>query len=124
MTDQQFFQKEYLYLKPWEKVVTWLVPLITVFILCFATWFLFISKPDEPCDPIDKVGAWCRVHPTTWWDILGAILFYWGGLWISSLTPRFFIGIDIMSDDSDWFPILNILAFVLGIIGCMIMYAV
>lgn len=124
MTDQQFFRKEYALLKPWEKAVVWIVPLLSIFIALFATWFLFISKPDEPCHTIDKVGAWCRVHPTTFWDVVGAILFYWGTLWLGTLTPRIAIKFDFIDDDSDWFPALNFAAFVFAILGFVIMYAV
>lgn len=48
------------------------------------TYMAFINE--QPCDAIDKVNFWCRVHPMKIFDWIGAIGFYAGALLISGLT--------------------------------------
>jgi hypothetical protein len=123
-TDQDFIKKEAKYASGIEKFMVWLVPLAVIAIGVIATLYLFVFKPKEPCDPIDKVGAWCRVHPTTGWDITGLILFYCGVLWLSSILPRLFIAFGWLEDDSAKFPAFKVLAGIAAIGGFAIMYAV
>lgn len=123
-TDQEFIKKEYKHASTFEKILIWGVPIGSIIIGIVATLFLFVFKPDQPCHPIDPEGAWCAVHPFMWWDFIGVTLFYIALLWLSSIIPRFLIAMDWLEDDSNYFPLFNILAFLGAIGGFLLMYLV
>lgn len=123
-TDQQFINKERKHLTPFEKTMRIIIPLLVIVIGVIATLFLFVFKPDQPCDPIDKVGAWCKVHPFTVWDLIGTILFYVGIGWMSSIIPSLLIKIGMIQDDSSYFGVSNFIALLVVLSGFGLIYLV
>lgn len=105
-----------------EKVLAILVPVLSIITMVTATLFLFFIKPAEPCGAIDVVGAWCNIHPTKWWDVVGLILFYIGGLWLSAILPNILIKNEILEDDASYFPALNLIALILSAGGFGLIY--
>lgn len=108
MNDKDFIKKEYKQLSTFEKIMTWAIPAIAVVILVVVTLFLFVWKED--CTGIDKEFAYCYVHPATFWGILGLILFYSGGLYISGLIPYALIFFFNVEDDAEGLKIARIVA--------------
>lgn len=120
-TDQDFVKKEYKNASGIEKFFMWFIPIGGIGICIIFSLYLFVFKPTEPCD-LDKVGAWCKVHPLSMWDIVGLVLFFLGDLWITSLIPRIAIAIGLIDDDSDAFPALNVTAFAFMLIGFLLIW--
>jgi hypothetical protein len=108
-TDQQFIKKEYKDLSVFEKVMHWLIPLLAILCLVLTTLFLFVWK--QECGGIDKEFAYCYVHPASVIGIFGLILFYIGGLWVSSIIPYILIKLGV-PDDSLVLKVGRVLAFI------------
>lgn len=91
----------------------------TVAVLGVAAVFTALAFfiPQE-CD-IDKVYLWCRLHPFTVVDGIGATLFYAGCLFLAGL-PKWF-GIDIGSPTGS--SSVNLYAFVGMVVGAILMWA-
>lgn len=66
------------------KLEKYAAPVFVGVILVVFTLFAFVIK--QPCD-IDKVYLWCRVHPLSFFDVIGLIGFYGGAVIISGATP-------------------------------------
>lgn len=98
-----------------ETILRWAVHLGVIVIAIVVTLFAFVFK--QPCD-IDKIYLYCRVHPTTGFDIAGIILFYAGCFGLSGLW-MFFTG------DIDQSPGRTVawISLVLGIAGMGLMWA-
>lgn len=110
MDDKDFIKKEYKNLSTFEKIMTWAIPIGTLVILVVATLFLFVFK--QPCEGLDKEFVYCHVHPATGWGVLGLILFYAGGLYISGIIPYALIWFFGVQDDSSGLAIGRWIAFI------------
>lgn len=119
MDDKNFIKKEYKNLSTFEKVMTWLIPSLAVICLVVATLYLFILK--QECVGLDKEFAYCYVHPATLWGVLGLILFYFGGFYISGLIPYLLIFFFKVEDDAPGLAVGKTLA-IICMLGFFLIY--
>lgn len=70
--------------KETTKLEKYAMPAILAIIVLVFTIMAFFVK--QPCD-IDRVYLWCRLHPMSFFDIIGLLMFYGGALIISGLLP-------------------------------------
>jgi hypothetical protein len=117
-TDQRFIKKEYKHSSRFEKFMYWFVPLLTIGTMVAATLFLFVWE--QECTGIDKEFAYCYVHPISVWGFIGLILFYFGGLWISSLLPRLLVALGV-EDDTNFMLGMRVVAFIC-LLGFFLIY--
>lgn len=57
--------------------------LMGAILIIFTVMGFFVK---QPCD-IDRVYLWCRLHPMSFGDIIGLILFYGSCLFLSGILP-------------------------------------
>lgn len=88
---------------------------VTLFILAVFTYYAFLAP--QVCD-IDKVYLWCRVHPMTTLDWIGAVLFYGCGLVFGGITE--WLGIRLTSSEGS--NTVNYVVGGLAILGAILMW--
>lgn len=71
-------------------------------------FILFGFVLEQPCDGIDNIYLYCRVHPFNFFDLIGTILFLFGCFWLSGVWTEF------VKDDQDerlakvkWYALLG-----------------
>ena len=90
--------------------------IIVGIIMLVFTLFAFVI-PQE-CD-IDKQYLWCRVHPLSFLDIIGMILFYAGGA-MAAGVPKW-LGFELGSPTGS--SSLNLYCFGGMVLGSILMWA-
>lgn len=110
MNNKDFIKKEYKHLSTFEKIMTWAIPIGVLLILIVATLFLFVFK--QECAGLDKEFVYCYVHPATGWGILGLVLFYVGGLYISGIIPYALIWFFDVEDDATGLAVGKVVALI------------
>lgn len=88
---------------------------IVLFITALFTAYAFFI-PQE-CD-IDAVYLWCRLHPLSFFDLVGLVLFYSCCLVLSGLP--FVANLELFNEEnsSTW----NLAAFVGGVLGIVLIW--
>ncbi len=87
---------------------------VAVIVIVF-TLFAFVIK--QECD-IDKVYLWCRVHPLSFLDVIGLVLFY-GGAAMFAGVPKW-LGFELGSPEGS--SSLNYYTAGATILGAILMW--
>lgn len=70
-------------------------------IVAVATYKIFFDY--QACNGLDAVNFYCKVHPMKFFDIVGCIIFYFGVVIISGITPiRFWNAIGSVAWNLIW----------------------
>ena len=87
---------------------------LSVVVLCVVLFTAYGFLIPQVCD-IDQVYLWCRLHPISFFDLVGLVLFYAGALVLSGIPLVEKLELFNDENSSKW----NVIAFagmVLGII--------
>lgn len=96
-------KKEWANMTPFEKGVQIFVNVFVCFLTLLLPIFAYLVPVN--CD-VDKLYPWCWVHPGSVGDIIGWVLWIFGGFWLSGIWGYF-----IEDDDQDPWKTVQIIAF-------------